>query len=91
MQSLSSPAKKAFRLCQRLVKKAVDEAKEVWINKVIGNAEHSQDGKLQWDCIKKLQTAFSGRRPARSVRLRKHDGSLTTGPEELKQLCNQSM
>jgi len=33
-----------------------------------------------------LQTAFSGRRPACSVRLWKHDGNLTTGPEELKQL-----
>ena len=84
--SLCSTAKKAFQLCQRLVKKAVDETKEAWINKVIGDAEHNRDGKLQWDCIKKLQTAFSGRWPACSVRLRKHDGSLTTGPKELKQL-----
>ena len=68
------------------MKKAVGKAKEVWINKVIGDAEHSQDGKLQWDSIKKLQAAFSGRWPACSARLRKHDGSLTTGPEELKQL-----
>ena len=53
---------------------------------MVGDAEHSRDEKLQWDCVKKLQTAFSGRRPTCSVRLRKHDGSMTTGPEELKQL-----
>ena len=39
--SLCPAAKKVFRLCQRLVKKAVDKAKEAWINKVIGDAEHS--------------------------------------------------
>ena len=53
---------------------------------MISDAEHSRDGKLRWDCIKKLQAAFHGRQPARSVRLRKQDGSLSTGPEELKQL-----
>ena len=79
-------AKKEFRQCQRLMKKAVDEAKEAWISKVIEDAEHSKDRKLQWDCIKKLGAAFSGKWPARSVRLRKQDGSLTAGPEELKQL-----
>ena len=62
------------------VKKAVDEAKEICISKVIGDVEHSQDGKLQWDCIKKLQAAFFGRRPACSIRLQKQDGNLTTGP-----------
>ena len=87
LQSLNTSTKKAFRLCQRLVKKAVDEATEAWINKVIGDAEHSsRDRKLWWDCIKKLQAAFSGRQPTCSVRLWKHDGSLTTGPAELKQL-----
>ena len=71
------------------MKRAVDEAKEAWISKVIGDAEHNQDGKLRWDCIKKLQTAFHGRQPARSVRLRKQDGNLTTGPEELKHLWHK--
>ena len=43
---------KAFQLYQRLVKKAVDKlAKEAWINKMIGDAEHSEGGKLRWDCI----------------------------------------
>ena len=66
------------------MKRAVDEAKETWISKVISDAEHSRDsrdGKLRWDCIKKLLAAFHGRQPAHSVR---QDG--TTGPEELKQL-----
>ena len=49
--SLCPAAKKAFWLCQRLVKKAVDKAKEAWINKVNGDAEHSRDGKLRWECI----------------------------------------
>ena len=54
--------------------------------RVIRDAEHNQDGKLRWDCIKKLQAAFHGRQPTHSVRLRKQDGNLTTGPDELKQL-----
>jgi len=83
LQLQSSSAKREFRLCQRLVKRAVDEAKEAWISRVIRD---NRDGKLQWDCIKKLQTAFQGRRPARSIRLRKPDGNLTMGPEELKQV-----
>ena len=91
LQVQSSSAKCEFRLCQRLVKRAVDEAKEAWISKVIGDAEHNRDGKLRWDCIKKLQTAFHGRRPARSVRLQKQDGNLTTGPEELKHLWHKHL
>ena len=89
LQVQSSSARSEFRLCQRLVKRAVDEAKEAWISKVIGDAEHNRDGKLRWDCIKKLQTAFHGRRPARSVRLQKQDSNLTTGPEELKPLWHK--
>ena len=41
--------------------------------------EHNQDGKLRWDCIKRLQAVFHGRQPAHFVRLRKQDGNLTTG------------
>ena len=33
-----------------------------------------------------MQAAFHGRQLAHSIRLRKQDGSLSTGPEELKQL-----
>ena len=68
------------------MKKAVDEAKEAWIGRVIRDAEHNRDGKLRWDCIKKLQAAFHERQPARSVRLRKQDGNFTTRPDDLKQL-----
>ena len=64
----------------------MDEAKEAWIGRVVRHTEHNRDGKLQWNCIKKLQAAFHGRQPARSVRLRKQDGNLTTGPDKLKQL-----
>ena len=41
---------------------------------MISDAEHCRDGKLRWDCIRKLQTTFRGRWPARFVRLRKPDG-----------------
>ena len=51
LQSLCSTTKKAFQLYQRLVKKAVDKAKEAQINKTIGDVEHSEDGKLRWYCI----------------------------------------
>ena len=44
----------------RLVR-AVYEAKEACIGKVIVGAEYSRDGELRWDCIKKLQVAFCGR------------------------------
>ena len=51
LQSLCSTTKKAFQLYQRLVKKAVDKAKEAQNNKMIGDVEHSEDGKLRWYCI----------------------------------------
>ena len=45
-----------FRRHQRVVKNAVDEAKEKWISRVIGEAECSvKDGKHRWMCIRKLQ------------------------------------
>ena len=82
-QLQNSSAKREFRFRQRLVKRAVDEAKEAWISKGISDTEHCHDGKLRWDCIRRLQTAFHGRWPARSVRLRKLDGNLTMDPWSL--------
>ena len=66
-----------------MVKRAVDETKEAWISKAIGDAERGQDGKLRWDCIKKLQAAFHGRQLAHSFRLQKRDCNCSyyTGPE----------
>ena len=84
LQTQHSSAKKEFRRHQKIVKQAVDEAKEAWINSLIAETERGRDGKLQWECIKKLQLAFSGRRPARSIRLHKRDGELTAKPEELR-------
>ena len=83
LQLQNSSAKCEFWFRQRLVKRAVDEAR---ISKVISDAEHFRDWKLRWDCIRKLQTTFHGRRSARSVRLRKPDGSLTMDSMDLKQL-----
>ena len=39
LDTVSPSAKKEFRRCQRIVKKAVDEAKEIWISKVIDDVE----------------------------------------------------
>ena len=86
LQLQNFSAKHEFWFQQRLINRAVDEAKEAWISKVISDAKHCRDGKLRWHCIRKLQTAFCGRQPARSVRFRKQDGSLTMDPMELKQL-----
>ena len=47
LQLQSSSAKREFRFRQRLVKRAVDEAKEACISKVISDAEHCRDGKLR--------------------------------------------
>ena len=78
-------SKREFRRHQRIVKKAVDEAKEVWISRVIREVECARkDGKQRWTSIRKLQMAHAGRRPARPARLCKRDGGMTSGPEEVK-------
>jgi len=41
LQLQSASTKPEFRLCKRLVKTVVDEAKEAWIGMVIRDAEHN--------------------------------------------------
>ena len=85
LKTLTTAAKKEFRRHQRLVKKAVDEAKEEWIRRVIREAECARrDGKQRWMSIRKLQMAYLGQRPTRPTRLCKKDGTLTNGSEEVK-------
>ena len=69
LQTHTTAAKKEFRKHQRVVKKAVDEAKEMWISRVVKETECARkDGKQRWMCFRKLQMAHLGRRPARPTR-----------------------
>ena len=85
LQLQTTAAKRKFRKHQRIVKKAVDEAKEAWISGVIKEAVRARkDGKQRWNNIKKLQMAHRGRKPTRPARLCKRDGGMTSGPDEVK-------
>ena len=76
--------KKTFRRLQRLVQKAVSNAKRKWILKVAAEGEEAvKDGSTRWDCIRKLQRVHGGRRPVRPTAVLKDDGQLTKGPEEV--------
>ena len=80
----SVTAKKEFRYRQRVVKRAVDKAREDWIRKVAMEGERAvKDGKTRWECIRRLQQAHTGRRPIRPSAMRKENGELTQGPEEV--------
>ena len=76
--------KHTFRRLQRLVQKAVSNAKREWILKVATAGEEAvKDGRTRWDCIHKLQRVHCGRRPVRPTAILKNDGQLTKGPEEV--------
>ena len=56
----TTSSKKEFRQHQRIVKKAVDEAKEAWISRVTREAETARkNGKQRWTSIRKLQMAHA--------------------------------
>ena len=56
----TNSSKKEFRQHQRIVKKAVDEAKEAWISRVTREAETARkNGKQRWTSIRKLQMAHA--------------------------------
>ena len=90
LQTPTTAAKKEFRRQQRALKKAVDEAKEEWIGRVMRGAECAwRDGKQRWASIRKLQMAHAGRWPAQPTRLCKSDGEMTRGPEEVKKTWHE--
>jgi len=69
LSSNSAGARRAFRQSQRVVKKAVDKARENWILSVAMVAEETvNDGKTSWECIRQ---AHAGHKPCIS---RKVDG-----------------
>ena len=83
-------AKREFRRWQRRIKGAVDKARVDWILKVATEAqEAAQDGKTRWECIRRLQQAYAGRRPCIPSAVRKEDGELTRGPTEVLQRWHQ--
>ena len=45
--------------------------------------EDVKDGRTRWDCIRKLQRVYAGRRPVRPTAILKSDGQLTKGPGEV--------
>ncbi len=81
----SVAARKEFRQQQRMVKKAVDKAKEEWINRVSLECVDAavKDGKARWDSIRRLQQAHGGRRPLRPSAVMKDNGELTKDPVEI--------
>ena len=80
----SVAARKEFRQQQRIVKKAVDKAKEEWINRVSLECEAAvKDGKAHWDSIRRLQQAHGGCRPLTPSAVMKDNGELTKDPVEI--------
>jgi len=67
--------KRTFRKLQRMVQKAVSNAKCEWILKVATEGEEAvKDGRTRWGCIRKLQRVHGGRRPVRPTAIVKDDG-----------------
>ena len=79
-----------FRKCQRMVKKAVDKAKEKWILTIATEGEEAvKDGRVRWNCVHRLQRISAGRRPVRPTAVLKEDGELTQGPTEVLERWHQ--
>ena len=86
LQSGTPSSKKEFRHRQRIVKQAVDAAKEAWICKVAGEAEAAEkDSQRKWRCIRQLQLTYNGRKPRRPTAILKRDGELAANSEEIRQ------
>ena len=55
LQGNTTANRRAFSRQQRLVKNAINKAKEEWMGKVVGDAERAKkDGCLRWKCIRQL-------------------------------------
>ena len=86
LQANNTVNRREFWKYQRIVKCAVDAAKEEWIRKLASIAEKARkDGKQRWTCIRQLQMTHAGRRPTRPTALWKEKDEMTRSPEEVKQ------
>ena len=84
LQSNTAADRKEFRKHQRIVKKAVEKAKEDWICRVAKEAEAAvKDGRARWDSMRRLQQTHAGRRPTKPSAVFKEDGDLAQGPSEV--------
>ena len=85
LQNNSTANRKEFRRQQRVVKEAIQSAKEKWSLRVASEGEKaSKDGRTRWKCIRKLQLTHAGRRPAKPCAVLKEDGVLTASPAEVR-------
>ena len=87
LHSNTEANRKKFRSHQRLVKKAVDTAKEEWVAKAAKTT--SQRGGISWESIRKLQGASAGRKPSRSQAILKENGELVTSIGETRDRWQQ--
>ena len=84
LQSNATADREEFRKHQRMLKKAVEKAKEDWICRVAKEVEVSvKDDRARWDSIRRLQQTHAGRRPTKPTAVFKEDGDLAQGPNEV--------
>ena len=84
LQANNNVNRREFQKHQRIVKCAVDAAKEEWISKLASVAEKARkDGKERWTCIRQLQMTHAGHRPTRPAALWKENGEMTRSPTEM--------
>ena len=85
LQNNSTANRKEFSRQQRLVKEAIQPAKEKWILRVASEGEKaSKDGRTRWNCIRNLQLTHAGRKPAKPCAVLKKDGIPTASPDEVR-------
>ena len=90
IQTSTTTDRKEFRRHQRLVKRAVDKAKEEWICRVAKGAEAAvKDGCVKWERVRSLQQVHMGRKTIRPRSVWKEDGTLTQGSEDLAKRWSQ--
>ena len=90
LQCNATTDRKEFRKHQRLVKRAVDKAKEDWICRVAKEAEVAvKDGRVRWERIRSLQKTHMGRKTIKPRSVWKEDGMLTQGSEDLANRWSQ--
>ena len=87
LHSNTEANRKKFRSHQRLVKKAVNTAKEEWVAKAAKTT--FQRGGISWESIKKFQGASAGRKPSRSQTILKENVELVTSIEETRDRWQQ--
>jgi len=79
----SPSSRQRFRQSERIVKHAVQDAKEAWIKKTAEAANVDRDGRGRWSCVKQLQEVFHGRRSVRTSGVLSEDGQLLSEPVEV--------